>query len=125
MPTDYVEGARRLAARQRRRALVVVVSNLGDADGGELPQAVQLLTRRHLVVHASLRETALDRVLEDPVQDLAGALRTSSAHALLEGRAAAHDALRRRGVKPLDVTPSELPGALVDRYLAIKRARVL
>jgi uncharacterized protein (DUF58 family) len=125
MPTDYVEGARRLAARQRRRALVVVVSNLGDADGGELPQAMQLLARRHLVVHASLRETALDRVLEDPVQDLAGALRISSTHALLEGRAAAHDALRRRGVKALDVAPSELPAALVDRYLAIKRAGVL
>lgn len=83
---------------------------------------MQLLTRRHLVVHTSLRETTPDRVLEDPVQDLAGALRISSAHALLEGRAAAHDALRRRGVKALDVTPSELPGALVDRDLAIKRA---
>jgi len=124
-PTDYVEGARRLAARQRRRSLVVVVSNLGDADDGELTQAVTLLQRRHLVVHASLRETALDRVLDQPVQDLAGALRVASTHALLEARQTAHDALRRRGITAVDVAPSALPAALVDRYLAIKRAGVL
>ncbi len=124
-PTDYVDAARRLMARQRRRALVVVVSNLGDADGGELPQAAALLRRRHVVVHASLRETVLDRVRETPVSDLPGALRLASTHALCERRRQAHEALQRRGVHALDVAPSELPAALVDRYLAIKRAGVL
>jgi uncharacterized protein (DUF58 family) len=124
-PTDYAEAARRLAARQRRRAMVVIVSNLGDEDHDELPKAVALLRRRHLVVHASLRERVLDQVLEAPVSDLASALRLASTHSLLEARRQAHDAIRTHGVQAIDVLPSELPAALVNQYMAIKRAGIL
>jgi uncharacterized protein (DUF58 family) len=43
----------------------------------------------------------------------------------LAERAAAHDTLRRHRVSVLDVTPEQLPGALVERYLAIKREGLL
>ena len=39
--------------------------------------------------------------------------------------AAAHDALRRHRVQVLDVTAEQLPAALVERYLAIKREGLL
>jgi hypothetical protein len=32
-----------------------------------------------------------------------------------------HEALRREGVNTLDVRCSELSGALIERYLAVKR----
>jgi hypothetical protein len=43
----------------------------------------------------------------------------------LEQRAAAHDALRSHRVMVLDVTADELPAALVERYLAVKRDGLL
>ena len=42
-----------------------------------------------------------------------------------EQRTAAHDALRSHRVMVLDVTSDELPAALVERYLAVKRDGVL
>lgn len=43
----------------------------------------------------------------------------------LEQRKAAHEALRSHRVMVLDVTSDELPAALVERYLAVKRDGVL
>ena len=43
----------------------------------------------------------------------------------LDQRAAAHEALRGHGVMVLDVTTAQLPGALVERYLAVKREGLL
>ncbi len=121
-PSDYSEAARTMMVRQRRRALVVLITSLRDEDSSELPQAIALLRRRHLVVHACLRETVLDEVLKQPVRDLRDALRVSATHLFLQARRRAHDAVRRSGVQTLDVAPSELPAALVDRYLSIKRS---
>jgi uncharacterized protein (DUF58 family) len=64
-------------------------------------------------------------VLEDPVRDLRGAVRAAASASYLQQRAAAHDALRAQHVDVLDVTCAQLPGALVERYLAIKRGGLL
>lgn len=123
--TDYLAAATELSLRQRRRALVMLLTNLRDEDLDDLLAAVRLLQRRHMVVVASLREDALDTVLATSVEDLPQALRAAAAARYLERRAAAHEALRRHGVAVLDVTCAELPGALVDRYLTIKRDGLL
>ena len=54
-----------------------------------------------------------------------GALRAAATARYLQQRAAAHDALRAQRVSVLDVTCAQLPGALVERYLAIKREGLL
>ncbi|BCT92141.1 membrane protein [Lysobacter helvus] len=119
--TDYLAAATELATRQARRSLVMLVTNLRDEDIDDVLAAVRMLQRRHQVVVASLREDAVDAALEADAPDLASALRTSAAAQYLEQRAAAHDALRRHRVQVVDVTCAELPAALVERYLAIKR----
>jgi uncharacterized protein (DUF58 family) len=59
------------------------------------------------------------------VHDLQGAIHAGAVARYLEQRTAAHDALRGHRVMVLDVTSDELPGALVERYLAVKRDGVL
>ena len=124
-PSDFAEAAQRLATRQKRRCLVVLLTNLRDEDAEDLPLALAPLRRRHLVLLASLREPILNEALESEVEDLESALRVAAAHRYSEGRARAHALIQRAGVRALDVEPAELPAALVNRYLDIKRAGVL
>ena len=123
--TDYLAAATDMALRQRRRALVMLVTNLRDEDIEDLLGAVRLLQRRHLVVVASLRERDLDDALDKPVEDLRGAIGVAGAARYIAQRAAAHDVLRNHRVTVLDVTCEQLPAALVEQYLTIKRSGLL
>lgn len=125
LPSDYLEAATSLMKRQQRRALVVLVSNVRDEDSSELKEALRLLRTRHLVLLASLRETALDEALDRHPETLDEALRVASAHRYLAARRRAFDSIREPGTIAVDVTPKELPLALVNRYLEIKRQRRL
>ena len=122
---DPLAAARALLAAQPRRALVVVLTNSRDEDQEGLDQAARLLRRRHLVVVADLRESALDRALEAPVATLDEALRWHAVQDWLATRRRAQARLHHLGIQVLDVLPAELPVALVNRYLAIKRAGML
>jgi uncharacterized protein (DUF58 family) len=121
-PTDYLHAASELQTRQRRRALVVLVTNVRDEDDEELRSAVKMMSRRHLVLVVSLRELALDRAAAGGSDSLEAAIRTAGALRYLDQRDAVHVRLRREGIATLDVLASELSGRLVERYLAIKRA---
>ncbi|MET0935949.1 MAG: DUF58 domain-containing protein [Luteibacter sp.] len=121
-PTDYLHAASELQTRQRRRALVVLVTNVRDEDDEELRSAVRMMSRRHLVLVVSLRELALDRAASGDTDSLEAAIRTAGALRYLDQRDAVHARLRREGIATLDVLASELSGRLVERYLAIKRA---
>lgn len=123
--TDYLAAATELSLRQRRRALVMLVTNVRDEDIEDLLAAVRLLQKRHLVCVASLRERALDEALRKDVHDLQDAIAAGALARYLEQRSAAHDVLRSHRVMVLDVTGEELPAALVERYLAVKRDGLL
>ena len=121
-PSDFSEAARRLSHRQKRRALVVFLTNVYDADSDELEQALALLGQRHLVMVASLRESAVEELASAPVDDFEDALQTAATHRFLDHRRGLHAQLKRSGGLLLDVKPEDLSVALVNRYLEIKRA---
>jgi uncharacterized protein (DUF58 family) len=123
--TDFLAAATELSLRQRRRALVMLVTNLRDEDMDDLLGAVRMLRKRHLVCVASLREGSLDAALSGDITDLPGAIRAGATAQYLEQRRAAHDMLRSHGVMVLDVACDELAASLVDRYLAVKRDGLL
>lgn len=123
--TDYLAAATELSLRQRRRSLVMLVTNVRDEDIEDLLAAVRLLQKRHLVCVASLRERSLDEALGEEVRDLPDAIRAGAVARYLEQRTAAHEALRSHRVMVLDVASEELPAALVERYLAVKRDGLL
>ncbi|WP_372865895.1 DUF58 domain-containing protein [Pseudomonas sp.] len=124
-PADFTVAADALLARQRRRALVVLVTNLRDEDDQELLSAVKRIGRQHRVLIASLREEVLDSLRHSPVQDFEGALAYCGAVDYLNARASLHERLLAHNVPVLDARPGELGPQLVSRYLAWKKAGAL
>jgi uncharacterized protein (DUF58 family) len=121
-PSDYLEAATRLMVHQKRRAFVVLISNLRDEDSDEILPALRLLRTRNLVLLASLRESILQENLEKPPRDLREALRTSSIHRYLEARRKVLEQIQVGGVLTLDTEPERLPYQVVNRYLEVKRS---
>lgn len=122
MAPDYYLAAVALSTRLKRRAFVIVLSNLRDEDDDVLAPALRLLRERHLVLFASLREPSLDEALLKPVNNLDGALTHAAAQDYLHERVRAMKRIERSGTMTLDVEPNKLPIALVNRYWEIKRA---
>lgn len=121
-PPDYLEAAARLRVFQRRRALVVVVTNQRDEDEDELGPALELLRTRHLVVLASLRETSVEAMLAGGIGSFDAALAACAAQEYAQARRVALERHAGRGVLTLDIAPSELQVALAEKYLEIKRS---
>jgi len=121
-PADYRDAAKRLMTRQRKRAMIILVSNLRDEDSSELRPALATLRQRHLVLVASLKETVLAAKAAGPVHGFRDALTVAAANHYLAERGKAHEALRRGGVMLVDSAPAELPVQLVNAYLDLKRS---
>jgi uncharacterized protein (DUF58 family) len=121
-PPDYHKAAIDLSRRLKRRSLVVVLSNLRDEDEETLFPALALLERKHLVLFANLRESAIDRVRTEPVRDLESALRYGAGAMYERDREAALRRVRTSGAMLLETLPDQLAVSLVNRYLDLKRS---
>jgi uncharacterized protein (DUF58 family) len=122
LTTDYYQAAVDLSKRLKKRALVVLISNLRDEDDDTLLPALRLLQKRHLVLFASLREHALDEAATAPVEDFDDALTHGAAIEYRLRRDAAFRRLKQGNVVCLDVPPQRLALALVNQYLDVKRS---
>lgn len=124
-PSDFTEAAERIMALQKRRALVIFLTNLRTEDSAHLQTAVDLLRHRHLVLLASLREQELDQRADTPVQDLDSALGYGALCAYFQERDLLLRTLRAHRIHTLDATAQTLPIALTNRYLDLKGSGVL
>ena len=120
--SDYHVAALDLMQRIRKRALVVVLSNLRDEDDDTLAPALKLLQSRHLVLFASLRENILSRALASRVDTFERAITHAAVADYLQSRNRMFSHLEGLGAMCVDVEPEQLPIALVNRYLEIKRS---
>lgn len=120
--SDFETAAQSLVSRERKRSLVVVFTNLRDEDESSLLGAVRLLSKRHLVLVASLREAELDQAAELPIENAQDAALRAAAASYQARRKSVLARLRSSGVLCLDVQPQELAVESVNRYLAIKAA---
>ncbi len=119
--SDYVTAAEHLMQRQRKRAMVILMTNLREEDEDLLP-ALQLLRQRHLVVLANLREQALDHVRQAEVVSFDAALRyAGTAQYLLQRQQVQRQAAQHVDLL-LDCTPAQLPIQIVNGYWQIKRS---
>jgi len=121
-PSDFAAAAESLLARQKRRALVVVMTNLRGEDSSELIPALRLLRSKHLVMLASLRERSVEDARTKPITEFSDALRFSAAERYDAERAEVLATLQGFGILTLDVPAQQFPIALANRYLDIKAA---
>ncbi len=118
---DFSQAATELLIRQKKRALVIVLSNLRDEDTDDLIPALHLLGNRHLLLFASMQEQALHAQLAQPVDHIEDALTYAATEHYLSARAQTLRQIRAQGVLCLDVAPAQLSTGLINSYLDIKR----
>jgi uncharacterized protein (DUF58 family) len=119
---DYSAAFRALALRQRKRALLVMITDVIDARAARALLAH--LTRgasRHLAVVVALRNEALIGAAALSAGGGAGKVYSSAAaEELLAERATALQRMRDAGVVVLDVAPDAMAAAVVSEYLDLK-----
>jgi uncharacterized protein (DUF58 family) len=123
--SDYLMAAQDLMKVQRKRSLVVVLTNFRDEDAAELAPALQLLRGRHLVILASLRERVVRELAEQPLDHADQAIEVAGAHLFEQARSETLNRLVAREALLIDAEPARLPVELVNRYHAVKRAGLL
>jgi len=119
---DYPGAFRYLAARNRKRALTVVFTDVIDRLASEaLVANLASLRPRHLPLAVTLRNPELDAVAVRRPEQSADAWRKAAAEEMLRAREEALSHMRRTGVMVLDVAPERAAESVVDRYLELKR----
>lgn len=121
---DYVAMAEEIMRRQRRRALVVLMTNLREEDHDLVP-ALQLIRQRHVVLLANLRESVLDETLaKDPI-NFDEALRLAGTVHYVRKRRQIQSQYERHAHLTIDTRASDLPIEVVNSYWQVKRSGLL
>ncbi len=120
---DFGALAAELAARQRQRALLVILTDFVEADAASFAAPLVALARRHPVLLVAVRDRIYDELAEPPTdraRDRLGPYRDLVVDDLLREREVALGRLRRQGLHTLDLAPAALTGAVLNRYLALR-----
>ncbi len=124
--SDYPAAFRHLAAKNRKRALTVLFTDVVDRTASDaLVAHTGTLRPRHLPLAVTLRDPALEALAGVRPAGQAAAFERAAAEELLNAREAALAEMRARGVIVLDVAPASAGAAVVERYHALKRRGVL
>lgn len=119
---DYPAAFTYLAAKNRRRALTVVFTDVIDRTASDAMVAmVGTLRPRHLPLAVALRIPELERLATARTGSVRAAYERAAAEELLQSRELALSDMRTRGVLVLDVPPADAAKAVVDRYTQLKR----
>jgi len=119
--SDYLGAFATTLARFRRRAMLVVFTDLVEQAVGEtLLPALPLISRNHLVVVAAVQDPDVVRWAVTTPTDGAGAYRKAAAVAALDERRRTTARLRGLGATVVDAPPGKLAPLLADAYLKVK-----
>jgi uncharacterized protein (DUF58 family) len=124
--SDYPAAFRYLAARNRKRALTVLFTDVIDRTASDaLVAHAAGLRPRHLPLAVTLRDPVLEAMATRRPEGSAEAFERAAAEELLGAREAALAEMRAQGVMVLDVAPAAASSAVVERYHQLKRRGLL
>ena len=119
--TDFATIYAHLQSRRQKRAVIIVLSDVSDAETSRRARvALAGLAARHVVIFAALQTPLLLAQTHAPIDDRLDAARHAVAYRLLRERERTLHALRRSNVQVLDVLPGELTIPLINRYLELR-----
>lgn len=118
---DYAGAFRALAARHRRRSLLVLFTDVVDPSASRALIAHTMRSAaRHLPLVVALQNDELMEAAQPRADGAEAVYESAAAEELLQERAEALARMRQAGVSVLDVSPRVMTIAVVNRYLAIK-----
>jgi uncharacterized protein (DUF58 family) len=118
---NYRKALAYLAVKQRRRALVVVFTDLtGGASLDSLVAQMSMLARSSLPLLVTISDPDVVDASQMTPNDSLGVYQRAAASQLLDERRVVLDSLRQRGVLTLDVPANQLSMSVINRYLELK-----
>jgi uncharacterized protein (DUF58 family) len=124
--SDYGMACEDLLRRQRKRALVVLITHtLDEQHLISIGRYVPALVRPHLLLCVFLQDVALSELAgRNPRSDME-AFHVAAAAEMLEAQARRIAELQHAGVLVLETLPGELSSALINQYLDLKARHLL
>lgn len=123
---DYAKAVTYLRAKQKKRALMILFTDLSGARASEkLLANMPRLTPQHVPLLVTIRDPVLDTEANQAPTESNAVYRRAVAEQLINERHLLLDNLQRRGVLTLDVDASKLSIEVVNRYLQIKRRAII
>ena len=123
---DHLNAVARLKMLQRRRGLMVWITELVDSAGRpELVTAASELVRRHLVVLVLLKHPELEELAARVPKTREEMFHVTAAQEMLERRRETIAQLERHGVLIVETTAEEIGVRAVSQYLEVKARGLL
>ena len=124
--SDYRAAFRHLAARWRKRSLIVLFTDLADPDTSAiLLREIAYLNRTHLVCCVTVRDPLLSERARQFPERVEHVYEKAVASETLAERRKTLALLERQGILSVDAEPKQLSAELVARYLAVKQQALL
>lgn len=118
---DFAGAFTYLASKQRKRALVILFTDILDRDAAEgLATYVAQLSKHHLVICVTLMDSTIIALAAQKLTDSKSVYQKAIAEKLLQEKHATLEILRTRGVITLDVPAHQLTMTVVNKYLELK-----
>jgi uncharacterized protein (DUF58 family) len=119
--SDYQGAFKNLAARWRRRSLVVLFTDLTDTESSaELLDAIPILESLHRTVCVTVSDPNITEAAISMPDSTADVYRKAVSTQVMQERKQAITMLKRRGVWTIDSPPETLSSDLINHYLTLK-----
>ncbi|HQX54713.1 MAG TPA: DUF58 domain-containing protein [Pyrinomonadaceae bacterium] len=123
---SYARGFQYIASNLKKRAFVVILTDVVDKDSSkELIESLRLLRPRHLPLVATLGDRDLNATVSRTPNDLKDVFTQSAAEEIIHQRATALRMVETLGGLALDVTTQTLVPKLLESYLRVKERGLL
>jgi len=123
---DHLHAVARLKNLQRRRGLIVWITEIAESAGrAEVVVAAAELVRRHLVVLVLLTHPELDALACREPRTVDEMYASTAAQEMLERRRRTIAQLRQQGVLVIETSPAEVGVAAITKYLEVKAQGLL
>lgn len=125
MEGDSAAAVQELKKVLKKRALIIVLTNMRDQQDPEMLESLKALRKSHLVVFVALREEVFAEQEQADIKDFKEALTYTALNQFLRGRKKALESMQGNQIITLDVSPTQLHTKLVNCYLEIKNSAAL
>ena len=123
---SYSRAFQFVAANSKKRALVIILTDLVDKDSSErLLAALRLLRPRHLPLVVTIGDRDLNQIVGTTPKELKDVFTQSAAEEIIHQREAALKTVESIGGLALDVTTDSLAPRLLETYLKVKERGLL
>ncbi len=117
---DYIRAAEQLMVRQKRRSLIIMITNLQEEDTDAIKTMLRILQKRHLVLIANLKEELLGEDI--PIRNLDDAVFYAARETYHGYRQKMLRHIGNRQLILLDTYPTSLTAQLINLYLNVKQS---